>query len=51
LVIGLAGLHQEEIAYLPGKSMLKCLSGTANLGHLLKKGAKKRWKKRLKKDR
>jgi len=32
LVLGLAGLHQEEIAYLPGKTMLKCLSGTANLG-------------------
>jgi len=38
LTIGLRGLQQAEIAYLPGKGMLKCLSGTDNLGKLLKKG-------------
>ena len=46
LVLGLAGLHQEEIACLPGKTMLKCLSGIANLGQLFKKRAKKRLKNR-----
>jgi len=40
LVLGLAGLHQVEIDYLPGKHMLKCLSSTANLGQVLKKGTK-----------
>jgi len=47
LVAGLAGLHQEEIAYLLGKNMMKSLSGTANSGQLLKKGAKKRIKKEI----
>ena len=51
LVLGLSGLHQEEIEYLPGKNILKSLSGTANLGQLLKKSSKKRFKKRCKKDR
>jgi len=33
-----------------GKSLLKCLSGTANLGQLLKKGAKKEIQKEIKKE-
>jgi len=41
LVLGLAGLHQVEIDYLPGKCMLLCLSSTANLGQALKKGTKR----------
>jgi hypothetical protein len=41
LTIGLRGLQQAEIAYLPGKGMLKCLSGTDNLGKLLKKRGNK----------
>ena len=49
LVLGLAGLHQEETEYLPGKNILKILSGTTNLGKLLQKGSKKRLKKRFKK--
>jgi len=39
LVLELSGLQPAEIAYIPG-GMLKCLSGTANFGQLLKKGAK-----------
>jgi len=50
-VLGLAGLHQVEIDYLPGKRMLKCLSSTANLGQVLRKAQKRVEKNEIKKER